>query len=431
MYQSIKARIYPTDTQAQKLSQFFGCARWWWNRALHETTTTYTETGKGLSREGLNALLPQLKCEFPWLGECHSQVLQSVTLNLTKAFINFFEKRAKYPKFKSKHGKQSIQYPQGTKFVDNLIYLPKLGWVKIKLHRPLEGEVKTVTISKNLSGQYFAAILTEKEADAERNSLSQRVAEVPDPMRLHQEGENPNPTSQGKVIGIDLGIADFCTTSTGSKYPNPRHIKKHERNLKRKQRKLSRKQKGSNSRNKARKLVARVHQRISNSRIDFLHKLSRKLVNENQVIVVEDLAVKNMVRNHSLAQAISDCGWSSFVGMLNYKCERSGKILVKVDRFFPSSKTCSNCYHQVSFLPLDVRNWTCPHCGTHHDRDVNAAQNIKAEGLRLLSLGTSETADGGEVRPTRGRKTSMRRSPVKSEAPSSHMSASARLSRAG
>jgi putative transposase len=392
MYQSIKARIYPTDAQAEKLSQFFGCARWWHNRALHETTTTYAQTGKGLSREGLNALLPALKKEFTWLGECHSQVLQSVTLNLSKAFINFFEKRAKFPNFKSKHGKQSIQYPQGTKFVDNLIYLPKLGWVKISLHRPLDGEVKTVTVSKNPSGQYFAAILTE------------------------QEGEYPTSSLDGNAIGIDLGITDFAITSTGSKYPNPRHIKKHESNLKRKQRKLSRKVKGSNSRNKARKLVARVHQRISNSRQDFLHKLSHKLVNENQVIVVEDLAVKNMVRNHCLAKAISDCGWSSFVGMLDYKCERSGKILVKVDRFFPSSKTCSNCYHRISSLPLDVRQWTCPSCGTHHDRDVNAAQNLKAEGLRILSLGTSETADGGNVRPSRGRKTSVRRSPLKSEA---------------
>lgn len=350
--------------------------RWWWNRALNETTTTYAETGKGLSREGLNALLPALKKEFTWLGECHSQVLQSVTLNLSKSFINFFEKRAKFPNFKSKHGKQSIQYPQGTKFVDNPIYLPKLGWVKISLHRPLDGEVKTVTISKNPSGQYFAAILTE------------------------QEGEYPTPSSEGNAIGVDLGITDFAITSTGSKYPNPRHIKKHECNLKRKQRKLSRKVKGSNSRHKARKLVARVHQRISNSRQDFLHKLSHKLVNENQVIVVEDLAVKNMVRNHCLAKAISDCGWSSFVGMLNYKCERSGKILVKVDRFFPSSKTCSNCYHRVSSLPLDVRQWTCSNCGTNHDRDVNAAVNIKAEGLRLLALGTSATAGGGDVRPS-------------------------------
>jgi putative transposase len=393
MYQSIKARIYPTDAQSEKLSQFFGCARWWWNRALNETTTTYAETGKGLSREGLNALLPALKKEFTWLGECHSQVLQSVTLNLSKSFINFFEKRAKFPNFKSKHGKQSIQYPQGTKFVDNLIYLPKLGWVKISLHRPLDGEVKTVTISKNPSGQYFAAILTE------------------------QEGEYPTPSSEGNAIGVDLGITDFAITSTGSKYPNPRHIKKHECNLKRKQRKLSRKVKGSNSRHKARKLVARVHQRISNSRQDFLHKLSHKLVNENQVIVVEDLAVKNMVRNHCLAKAISDCGWSSFVGMLNYKCEHSGKILVKVDRFFPSSKTCSNCYHRVSSLPLDVRHWTCSNCGTNHDRDVNAAVNIKAEGLRLLALGTSATAGGGDVRPSRGRKTAMRRSPAKPEAP--------------
>jgi putative transposase len=408
MYQSIKARIYPSDAQAEKLSQFFGCARWWHNRALNETTTTYAQTGKGLSREGLNALLPSLKKEFDWLGECHSQVLQSVTLNLTKAFINFFEKRAKFPNFKSKHGKQSIQYPQGTKFVDGLIYLPKLGWVKINLHRPLDGEVKTVTISKNPSGQYFAAILTEQEADARPSGNPTRKA--------HQAGEYPVRSSEGNAIGIDLGITDFAIASTGSKYPNPQHIKKHESNLKRKQRKLSRKVKGSNSRNKARKLVARVHQRISNSRQDFLHKLSHKLVNENQVIVVEDLAVKNMMKNHCLAKSISDCGWSSFVGMLDYKCKRSGKILVKVDRFFPSSKTCSNCYCRVSSLPLDVRQWTCSSCGTNHDRDVNAAQNLKAEGLRILSLGTSETADGGNVRPNRGRKTSVRLSPSKSEA---------------
>ena len=234
-----------------------------------------------------------------------------------------------------------------------------------------------MTISKNPSGQYFAAILTE------------------------QDREYPAPSSDGTAIGIDLGITDFCITSTGSKYPNPRHVKQHERNLKRKQRKLSRKVKGSNSRNKARKLVARVHQRITNSRQDFLHKLSHKLVNENQVIVVEDLAVKNMVKNHCLAKAVSDCGWSSFVGMLNYKCERSGKILVLVDRFFPSSKTCSNCYHRVSSLPLNVRQWTCSSCGANHDRDINAALNIKAEGLRILSLGTSETADGGKVRPSK------------------------------
>jgi putative transposase len=393
MYQSIKARIYPTDKQSEQLAQFFGCARWWWNYALNQTTTTYKETGKGLSREGLNALLPQLKKDYPWLGECHSQILQSVTLSLSKAFINFFEKRTEFPNFKSKHGKQSIQYPQGTKFLDDLIYLPKLGWLKINLHRQIEGQVKTVTISKHPSGQYFAAILTE------------------------QEREYPTPSSEGTAIGIDLGITDFCITSTGSKYPNPRQLKKHFGNLKRKQCKLSRKQKGSNSRNKARKLVARVYQRITNSRQDFLHKLSHKLVNENQVIIVEDLAVKNMIKNHCLAKAISDCGWSSFVGMLEYKCERSGKILVKVDRFFPSSKTCSNCYHRVSSLPLDVRNWTCPSCGTNHDRDVNAALNIKAEGLRLLALGTSVTADGGKVRPSRGRKTSVRHSPSKSEAP--------------
>ncbi len=268
---------------------------------------------------------------------------------------------------------------------------------KAKIHRPIEGTIKTVTVSKDSSGKYFASILTEAE------------------------GDNPITTIEGKVVGVDLGLKHFAVVSDGSKvskFDNPRHLAKHEKNLKRKQQKLARKQKGSNSRHKYRKVVARVYERVSNSRSDFLHKLSRKLVNENQVVVVENLYVKGMVRNHNLAKAISDAGWGMFTNFLAYKLEKKGGFLVEIDRWFPSSKLCSNCYHQVDEMPLDVREWTCHRCGTHHDRDGNAATNIRAEGIRMLQVdGTAVSADGGEVRPKGGRKSVLRHSLMKSEAP--------------
>ena len=226
--------------------------------------------------------------------------------------------------------------------------------------------------------------------------------------------------TDGKVAGVDLGLKDFAVVNDGiktSKYPHPKHLAKPERNLKRKQQKLARKEKGSKSRDKARKLVARVHERISNVRQDYLHKLSRRLVDDNQVIVVENLHVKGMVRNHKLAQAISDVGWGIFVNFLRYKLDREGKVLVEIDRWFPSSKVCSNCHYQVNEMPLDVRTWTCPSCGTHHDRDGNASINIRAEGIRMLSvLGARTAADGGDVSPKLGRKSKLTQSPLKSEA---------------
>jgi putative transposase len=303
------------------------------------------------------------------LGECYSQVLQAVTLNLTTAYKNFFDGRARFPRFKSKHRKQSIQFPQNVRVENGSLKLPgKIGTVKAKIHRPTEGTIKTVAVSSYPSGKYFASILTELE------------------------GENPTSSTDGKVIGIDLGLKHFAVTSDGNKvsqYDNPKHLAKHEKNLKRKQKKLARKQKGSNSRYKYKKVVARVYERVSNSRADFLHKLSRKLVNENQVVVVENLHVKGMVRNPNLAKAISDVGWGMFTNFLAYKLENKGGKLIEIDRWFPSSKLCSNCYHQVEAMPLDVREWTCPHCNTHHDRDGNAATNIREEGkLFSIQIGT-------------------------------------------
>ena len=398
-HQALKVRLYPTIEQQKILSQHFGCARWWWNYALNLCIETYKTTGKGLNQSALNTFLPKLKKqeETQWLSECYSQVLQATTLNLVIAYRNFFEGRAKYPRFKAKKNRQSIQYPQSVKVVDGCLKFPgRVGVVKAKVHRPIEGTIKTVTVSMTPAGKYYASVLME------------------------MEGDSPTPSADGKVAGIDLGLKDFAIVNDGvktSKYANPKHLAKHERNLRRKQQKLARKEKGSKSRDKARRLVARVHERVSNVRQDYLHKLSRKLVDDNQAIVVESLNTKGMVRNHKLAKAISDVGWRMFVNFLQYKLGREGKVLVEIDRWFPSSKLCSNCHYHLSEMALDVRTWTCPSCGTHHDRDGNAAINIRAEGIRMLSvLGTRTAADGGGVSPKRGRKSKLTQSPMNSEA---------------
>ncbi|MEH2129722.1 MAG: RNA-guided endonuclease TnpB family protein [Nostoc sp.] len=401
LHKVVQVRLYPSVEQEIQLAQTFGCARWWWNYALNKSIETYKETGKGLSRVALNAFLPTLKnsVETVWLADCYSQVLQATTLNLTTAYKNFFEKRAGFPKFKSRHGKQSVQYPQNVKIVDGNVKLPgNIGIVKAKIHRAIEGKIKTVTVSKTPSGKYLASILTEIE------------------------GENPV-ISEGKIYGIDLGLKHFAVVTDGekvSKYDNPKHLAKHEKNLKRKQKKLARLVKGSNSRNKYRKVVAKVYEQVSNSRQDFLHKLSYKLVSDSQAVIVENLHVRGMVRNHKLAKSISDVGWGTFTNFLAYKLERRGGKLVEIDRWFPSSKLCSNCFYQIGEMPLDVREWTCPHCNTHHDRDGNAAQNIRAEGIRMIKAeGSAVSAVGGEVRPKLGRKSKLRHSPMSTEAPTS------------
>ncbi|MEI1373998.1 RNA-guided endonuclease TnpB family protein [Nostoc sp. UHCC 0926] len=430
LHKVVQVRLYPSKKQEIQLAQTFGCARWWWNYALNKSIETYKETGKGLNRVALNAFLPALKKteETMWLADCYSQVLQATTLNLTTAYKNFFEKRASFPKFKSKHGKQSIQYPQNVKIVDGNVKLPgNIGIIKAKIHRAIEGKIKTVTVSKTPSGKYLASLLTEID--------EQRVAGVPTPLALSRQsaiaqwlpvvataGENPV-ISEGKIYGIDLGLKHFAVVTDGekvSKYDNPKHLAKYEKNLKRKQKKLARKQKGSKSRNKYRKVVAKVYERISNSRQDFLHKLSHKLVSDSQAVIVENLHVKGMVRNHNLAKAISDCGWGTFTNFLAYKLERNGGKLVEIDRWFPSSKLCSNCFYQIGELSLDVREWTCPNCGTHHDRDGNSSANIRAEGIRMIKAeGSAVSAVGGEVSPNLGRKSKFRHSPVITEAQTS------------
>jgi putative transposase len=384
MLKAVKVRIYPTDSQQAHLAQSFGCVRWVWNQSLSVMSVTYKETGKGVSAFDMKKQIPFWKVEHDWLKTCYSQCLQQSVLNLSQAFINFFDGRAQYPAFKSKYDRQSLQYPANVKVLSQAeIKFPgNLGTVKAKVHRDIDGKLKTVTVSRMPDGRYYASLLVEDGI------------------------EKPEPSSDGKAIGIDLGLIDFAVTSDGSKYQNPRHLKKHERNLKRKQRKLSRKKdKTTNKRRKAKLAVAKVHSKIARVRSDFLHKLSRKIVNENQVVVVENLAVKNMVKNHNLAKSISDAGWGMFCTMIKYKAEFDGKIYLEIGRFFPSSHLCNLTLLPVSKMDLSVRSFECPHCNERHDRDINAAINIKNEGLRILALGISATALGGSVRPKRfGRK---------------------------
>jgi putative transposase len=384
MLKAVKVRIYPTNSQQAHLAQAFGCARWVWNQSLSVMSLTYKETGKGVSAFDMKKQIPLWKAEHDWLKTCYSQCLQQSVLNLSQAFINFFDGRTQYPTFKSKFDRQSLQYPANVKVLNEAeIKFPgNLGTVKAKVHRDVSGKLRTVTVSRMSDGRYYASLLVEDGI------------------------AKPEPSSDGKAIGVDLGLIDFAVTSDGSKYQNPRHLKKHLGNLKRKQRKLSRKKdKTTNKRRKAKLAVAKVHSKIARVRADFLHKLSRKTVNENQVIVVENLAVKNMVKNRNLAQAISDAGWGMFCTMLKYKAEFEGKIYLEIGRFFPSSHLCNLTLLPVPKMDLSVRSFVCPHCNERHDRDVNAAINIKNEGLRILALGISATAQGRDVRPKRyGRK---------------------------
>ena len=335
MLNATRIRLYPTDVQAHSLAVQFGCARWVWNNALALTGELYRTTGKGLNYHTMSIRLPKLKQEFEWLGDADAQVLQQSVQNLSRAFENFFQKRGRYPRFKSKHGRQSEQYPQRVKIEGSRIYLPKVGWVKCVVHREIAGKVKTVTVSRNACGQFHAAILTDNGE------------------------ETPVVSTEGRAVGIDVGLTHLAVTSDGSKFANPRHLRKSERNLNRKQRSMSRKKKGSNSRNKARQLVARAYDRVACARRDHLHKLSRRIVDENQVIAVEDLHVKGMMKNRTLAKAVGDVGWNMLTGFLEYKAARAGKAFVKCSRWYPSSKADNDWGSICDNMPLDLRAGTC------------------------------------------------------------------------
>ncbi len=373
MRKAAKVRLYPTEAQKQLLAQQFGCSRFWWNKALGLQYEHRSTQGKWLKRTELNAMLPGLKKELPWLSDCYSQVLQATTKHLEQAMKNWFEGRAKKPRFKAKKNKQSISFPQNVKIVGGFLKIPKIGLVEAKFTQPITGKIKTVTVSVTPSGKYYAAIGLD-------------IGDV----------EAPTSTD-GKVTGIDLGLKDYVTCHTGTEtysVKHPKWLKRHERNLRYQQKQLSRRQKGSNRRNKARRLVARVHERLSNARQDFLHKLSRTITDDSQVVVVENLNIKGMVKNRKLSKAIAQSGWGMFLNFLDYKLKHKGGVLVEIDRFFPSSKLCSNCGHKYEELQLKEREWTCEACNTRLLRDENAAYNIRLEGMRILGLGHSPHGDG-------------------------------------
>ncbi|MFE0459441.1 RNA-guided endonuclease InsQ/TnpB family protein [Kitasatospora sp. NPDC058965] len=371
---AFKYRFYPTDAQAAELSRTFGCVRKVYNMALQARTEAWTLRRERVNYSATSAMLTVWKKteELAYLSEVSSVPLQQTLRHLQGAFANFWQKRAKYPTFKSrKKSRRSAEYTSSAfRFRDGRLTLAKMDRpLAIVWSRPLpEGSSpSTVTVSQDSAGRWFVSMLCEDRPT------------VPEPIRA--------------AVGIDAGITSLVTLSTGEKVANPKHERKDRERLARAQRELSRKARGSNNRAKARLKVARVHARIADRRRDFLHKLTTRLVRENQAVVIEDLSVRNMVRNRRLARAVSDASWSELRSMLEYKSAWYGRDLVVVDRWFPSSKLCSTCGALRRRMPLNVREWTCG-CGTSHDRDVNAARTILAAGLAVAACG-----DG--VRPQR------------------------------
>jgi putative transposase len=366
MTTACKCRAYPDQMQASVLNRTFGCVRVAWNQTLAWRRQRYHAEGARTTYAQASGYLTAMKSteELVWLNEVSSVPLQQAIRHQQAAYTAFFAKRARYPRFKTRDGRQCAEYTRsGFRYRDGRLHLAKLdtplaftwSWPGID---PATIDPATVTVSRDPCGRWYVSL----------------AVEVPDPDPLR---------AAGRVAGVDLGITDFAVTSDGQRIPNPRHLERRARNLARYQRQMARCQPGSANRAKTKAKAARAHRKVRAARTDFLHKASTRLIRDHDVIVLEDLAVKNMISNRKLARAISDCGWGTFRAMIAYKAARYGRHLIVIDRWYPSSKTCSACGHVLAALSLDRRHWQCPSCGTRHDRDVNAAKNILAAGLAV------------------------------------------------